>query len=713
VYAAPVVLSGQATFAGYVKLDDTAAFVAIVDRVMEHGRSIAGLAPGGYSASLATTISVGYPIGSLLPLGVGSRLLAQDPLWLFQPWLAFLATTLALTLDALLAGLVASPRARALCAFVAAQPAILFGYAMWGGVKELATAAAIALVVAVVDVAWRSRARRAVVAPAVAAAAAISITSAAGAIWLAPTALVVMVAFARRSGLPRAARLAGATGAFAVVLALPAVAVGHSFWKVLTAPHGLLHTNSDIGVLFGRLSPLEMLGVWPSGDVRVWPGPRTLVLVLCLVVVFAAATGAVRAARTRHAALATYGVGTIVCALAISAFTGPWIAAKALAIAAPAGLALAAAGLWCVWSSGRRLEAGALTAAVSAAVMWSNVLTYHDVSLAPRGQLLELAHIDHLAAGEGPTLMTEYNPYGGRHLLRDAAGESVSDMAPVPIALRDGAPVLRPDSADMDELRLEDVLAFRSLVLRRTPAASRPPAPYHLVWQGRTYELWQRPRRFIAPLAHLPLGTPVSPASIPRCATIRRFARQTRAPVLTAVPRPLRAIVRLGVVDAVPSGWLRISGSPNTILPRGSGVLATSIHLRTPGRYQLWIGGSARGRIALSLDGRAVGEVHGVFNHRGAYLLLGARSLASGTHRLAITYTDGGLHPGSGGQDTDPYTIGPVVLQPANDPRTAIAVRASSWRRLCGKPLDWIEATPRTVRDLAISPSASAASVRP
>src|SRR5438067_13277010 len=45
VYAAPLVLSGQATFAGYITLDDTATWLAMTDRVMEHGRSMAGLAP--------------------------------------------------------------------------------------------------------------------------------------------------------------------------------------------------------------------------------------------------------------------------------------------------------------------------------------------------------------------------------------------------------------------------------------------------------------------------------------------------------------------------------------------------------------------------------------------------------------------------------------------------------------------------------------------
>jgi hypothetical protein len=45
VDAAPIVLSGQATFAGFLKLDDTSTWMALTDRVMTHGRSLAGLPP--------------------------------------------------------------------------------------------------------------------------------------------------------------------------------------------------------------------------------------------------------------------------------------------------------------------------------------------------------------------------------------------------------------------------------------------------------------------------------------------------------------------------------------------------------------------------------------------------------------------------------------------------------------------------------------------
>jgi hypothetical protein len=135
VYGAPVLLSGTATFAGYIKLDDTATFLALTDRIMDHGRSLAGLAPSTYEATLSVNLAHGYPLGSLLPLGIGSKVVGTDVAWLYQPWLSFCAGMLALSLYHLCSPLIRRRPARALVAFVGAQPALLFGYAMWGGVK--------------------------------------------------------------------------------------------------------------------------------------------------------------------------------------------------------------------------------------------------------------------------------------------------------------------------------------------------------------------------------------------------------------------------------------------------------------------------------------------------------------------------------------------------------------------------------------------------
>ena len=90
VYAAPIVASGEATFAGYVKLDDTATLLGMLDYALERGTHVTGLAPSSYEAMLTFLLGDGYPLGSFLPLGV-TRLVDVDPAWTWQPYLAFLA----------------------------------------------------------------------------------------------------------------------------------------------------------------------------------------------------------------------------------------------------------------------------------------------------------------------------------------------------------------------------------------------------------------------------------------------------------------------------------------------------------------------------------------------------------------------------------------------------------------------------------------------
>jgi len=97
-FAAPVVLSGEATFAGYVKLDDTATWFAITDRLLEHGRDISSLPPSSYEATLAFNLAGWYPVGAFVPFGTGAKLAGQELAWVFQPYLALLASFTALSL---------------------------------------------------------------------------------------------------------------------------------------------------------------------------------------------------------------------------------------------------------------------------------------------------------------------------------------------------------------------------------------------------------------------------------------------------------------------------------------------------------------------------------------------------------------------------------------------------------------------------------------
>jgi hypothetical protein len=147
------------------------------------------------------------------------------------------------------------------------------------------------------------------------------------------------------------------------------------------------------------------------------------------------------------------------------------------------------------------------------------------------------------------------------------------------------------------------VLAFRTLVLRRTPVGTRPPAPYRLVWQRRFYEVWQRPQ-----------VVPVSATRTPPCA------------------QPLE-------------------------------VTGRTFSAPANGRYEVWVGGSVRGRLTTFVDGRRVGQVRHQLNHAGHYTSVGTVELAAGIHTLERHDHRSHFSPGEGGEA---WVTGPLVVTPAS-----------------------------------------------
>src|SRR5262249_58851281 len=95
-----------------------------------------------------STLITGYSRGSLFRLGEGARLTGQDIAWVFQPYLALLAAMLALVLWHLLSTVIRDRWARLLAVVIASQPALLYAYGLWTGVKELSAAMLVALAAA-------------------------------------------------------------------------------------------------------------------------------------------------------------------------------------------------------------------------------------------------------------------------------------------------------------------------------------------------------------------------------------------------------------------------------------------------------------------------------------------------------------------------------------------------------------------------------------
>jgi hypothetical protein len=690
VYAAPIVLSDSATFAGYISLDDTATWLAIADNALTHGRSLAGLAPSTFSAVLHDDLAGGYPIGSMVPLGIGHELTGQDSAWLFQPYIAFLGGLLALSIYQLVTPLVRRPGVCAAVAFVGAQPALLYGYAFWSGIKEVTVAYLIAVVsaLAVYGLSGPWRARRAIPL-AVASAAVVVCVSVLGVVWLAGVLLFALLLGARH-GLRRATISLAPILVVGVVLVLPALASAPGFVRGADRSDA---GNGTLGNLFHPLSNLQLLGIWPTGDFRGRPAHMTATEILLGLLALAAVFGVVEAVRRRAGGLVLYAVASIagwglVIALDSLGHGSPWLDGKALASASPALLVSGMVGGALLLERGPRLAGVIGLVAIASGVLWSNALAYGHVWLAPRDQLSELETIGRRFAGDGPALMTEYQPYGVRHFLRGLDAEGDSERRVRPVYLRSGGVLGKAQYADLDALDLDAVLVYRTLVLRTSPLSSRPPSVYVPVWTGRWYEVWQRPPQTVGILSHLSLGTDLDPEGVPDCGQVRRLGEvATRAHgTLVAARRDRPEILDLGDGSRPPS-WP--AGPGGTVLPEGAGSVLDTLDLPRSGRFGFWLGGSFRDRVQLLVDGKPVGTARDQLEETAQLMPLGSVSLRTGVHRVELRYAGSGWRPGSDGA---PFLLGPLVVgQPATDARL-LFVPPSAATSLCGRPSDWIEA---------------------
>jgi hypothetical protein len=690
-FGAPVIAAWRETFLGYIELDDTATYLAMLDRFLGHGYNVSGLAPSTYERTLTTSLSTGYPMGSLMPLGIGHTLLSTDTAWLWQPYLCFLAAMVAVGIYALAVPIVRRRWLRALAAATAASAALIYGYAMWGGIKELAEAFLLVLVSALLPAFLRAPGIRSALPLAIAAAATVGVQSAAGAAWLAVPAVIAAVVLFRRPDRRSSAWAAGWLVVAALVFAIPTLSAA-TMWFGHT---GAFTSGSEFGNLAcnGVKQPLswaQIFGIWPTGDFRCGPVRSDVTGVLVALVVIGAVLAIVVAWRRRGLGLLTYAITALLASSFFWWRGSPWIGGKAIAIASPLFLSLALIAAGWAFEQGRRVEAVLAAAAILFGVAWSDSLAYHDAFFAPNARLSELEAIGNRFAGQGPALEQDYDPYGARHFLRKLDTEQTSELRVHAILLRTGQELQTGATADLDEIALPDLLFYRTLVIRDAPSTSRPPSIYQPVAAGRHYQVWQRPVSGFATIVdHLPLGDRFHAAAVPKCSDVLRLATEA-GPTgrLAAVVRPPNIAVDL---SGSPPGAEGSYGETTGLeYPTGSESWSVEVTAPATGNYQIGIDGSFRSRLDLRIDGHEVASDRNVQNWPSNYEPLATVHLQKGVHRLEFLYDGPDVNPGSAGNGY--FGLGPVIIGRAGPDLPVTYVRPADARSLCGKSLDWVEA---------------------
>ncbi|HLW94053.1 MAG TPA: hypothetical protein VKS25_01625 [Solirubrobacteraceae bacterium] len=738
IYGAPVIFSGQDTFLGYIRLDDTAQWLGFMDQFFSHGRSLASLSTSStYWIVLNANLTVsGYPSGGFMLPGIGHWITGIDVAWIFQPTIAVCAGALSLCCYDLITPVLESRWLRAFVCFIAAQSALLFGYAAWGGIKELTIAFLLALVMAV---AARLLARelreesllasaRATIPLAVSAAALIVTIGVGAGVYLVPAALAVLVALLVR-GRRGLLQLGGYLAALPLTAALmvptwlllnKSVAATKGFVPSASAPpsHETLFGN-----LISPLRAIQVAGVWLDGDFRSFPNPPPgLINHILVYVVFAAALFGIAWMAWRRSFGPILYVAIALAVLAFLSYKGtvPWIMGKSLAFSSPAVLLVGMTGAAVLFSRDNRfaLAAGIVAlGAITGGVIWSNYLQYHNVSLAPRARLSELQAIAPLAAREPPTFINEYEIYADRHFLRAGQPIEPAEYRPEDLPTTNNALLTDSAWADIDAFGLPTLAPYRSLVVRVAPTLSRPPSIYGRapVWSGRYYQLWQQP---LHPservLEHVPLGdtttylycgnaeapaTPLSdcsiqPAAVPLCRQVRTLAATASREhaELLAFERTNPYVVRATQTVYAPPQWY-IFG-PN-LSPAATGASATATITLTHAvhGYRVWLGGGFQRGFDVSVDGHGIGSISDALDPPGAYEQVGpALDLPAGKHTITATFPSEGLGPGSADTEATYTELFAIALAPPIGQGSYVQTTpARAAATLCGHTLDWLE----------------------
>jgi hypothetical protein len=693
IVASPILAAGRATFTGYL-LDTTGAIqLAGAERLLHHAHAFSTGLPA-YGTTLGAYFGNGYPSGGHSVLASVGWLSGQDLIWLYSVYQALELSLVALVLM-FLARRTGLPRAAAaVTGTIAAVPALVYAYALMGSIKEMTALPMLMLMGALLVCARELRiavGMRAVLPFAIAGAAALDAIGIAASPWVAlfgAAALFVAVPIVRREDLGRL--LLGGVGLAAATAFIGLPTVG-PLSKTLRLAEGVSNSVvaavGDPGNLLRPLKFLQTLGVWLGESHRIEPKYINQTYLFLGVVVVCIALGLIWLVRRRAWSVLAFVAISLIVWMFLHRHATTWTDAKLLVILSPVIVFMALVGAFGVMRT-RAVEGLVLAAVLIAGVLGSDGLLYHGTNLAPTARFSELKTIDARYAGQGPTLAPDFEEYD-LYLLRKMEVDEPGLAYAGPFTFVQGAARLYGHSYDLDSIALPSVERFRTIVMRRSPAWSRPPSNFSLVWRGRYYTVWRRASP--SPLAHIPLGGGWEPAAIPSCTSLRALARHaTRMGARIAFAgRAGNLSMNLATVyhSSLVESSTDLEGRPQLSFS-GPGRIEGSFRVKSAGSYELWLGGDVDRPLHVLLDGRLVGVPVGQSGDDGTVIDVSTVRLTAGRHTLRLLRGGGGLRP----DDAGSTILDGIVLEPLSAEREPMqTIAPSAWRSLCGRTLDWVE----------------------
>jgi hypothetical protein len=693
LYLAPVMLSGHATWSGYNFVNDTAANFILADLLVHHGATAPGAGSG--TAQTATYLATsGYPIGSYSVLATLAPLTGAPIHAVFQPLLSAFAALAAMSLTEVARRAGLRPAAAAMAAAIALGGVLLYRYTLHGAIKEIALVALLATSAALAAVALERRLDvRSVALVAVGCLATVLVFSAAAGAYALALGVALLAAALLSPNRPSGrhlARLAAVAAGAALVVLLPSLGSTLDFADVVRDVF-----RSDGGVstgYFGQLlRPLpvtETAGIWLGRDYRVEAeaGLGGLNAALVTVAIALAALGVgVCAARRRFAPLILLAA-TLLPALALAHFVSPYADGKLFVALTPAVVLVAAIGaLTLVQSPRAAVRAAGVAAALLLAggVLASDLYGFRETPLAPTDRVASLEDAADHIPGNGLWLFNEWEEFG-KYFMREQSISPASEAESArPVELRRRQPLFGR-WFDLDLQRLAYVQGFEGVIMRRSPAASRPPASFRMIYRNRYYELWQRDPN-VRVREHLPLQGSHRATAVASCGAIRALARRARpGERLIAASRP--GIARVSpFVARRPRDWYPNPAARGTVVPAGPGTMRGGATV-PGGRTRVWLRVSVGRPFEVRVDGRRVGSVQQV-NTPDQWLEAGTIDLAPGSHRVEVRREGASLRPG----DSYRGELGPLALEPLRPHRLVSIAPSAAGAGLCGRPWDWVE----------------------